>query len=225
MHSCSSSHLAAVSGDAVQQIPCLARFNVLISAILPMIWLDGHLPDCPTPGKAPCCTEVDLKFPRLVSPSTCEPHARSRANRKFGIAAFASLSLLLCTGATAPAGCPGGGGQIGPSGGEVIGAAVGIGAAIAVTVVVLVEVDHSHHSLSGCVVSGSNGLELQTSDSKSYALAGDAASIRVGDRVKLHGSKVKKTKDTSGDQIFRVASMNKDYGPCKVNTATAKLTP
>jgi hypothetical protein len=43
--------------------------------------------------------------------------------------------------------------------------------------------------------------------------------------VKLHGSKVKKTKDTSGDQIFRVASMNKDYGPCKVNTATAKLTP
>jgi hypothetical protein len=108
----------------------------------------------------------------------------------------------------------------------MIGAAVGIGAAIAVAVVVLVEVDHSHHSLSGCVLSGPNGLELQTSDSKTYALTGDAASIRVGDRVKLKGSKVKKTKDTTGDQIFRVAAINKDYGPCKANaTQAAKLTP
>ena len=162
-----------------------------------------------------------MNIPRQVSPSTRASNAPSRMDRKLGIAAFAALTVLLCSGASSPTGCPSSSGPIGPSEGEVVGAAVGIGAAIAVVVVVLVEVNHSHHSLSGCVLSGQNGLELQTSDSKTYALAGDAASIRVGDRVKLKGSKVKKTKDSTGDQVFRVASMNKDYGPCKVNATTA----
>ncbi len=169
-----------------------------------------------------------MNFFRRVSPPTPASNAPSRLNRKFGIAAFGCLAVLLCSGATAPAGCTSNSSSdsIGPRQGEVIGAAVGVGAAIAVAVVVLVEVNHSHHSLSGCAISAPNGLELQTSDSKSYALVGDAASIRVGDRVKLKGSKVKKTKDTTGDQIFRVAAINKDYGPCKVNATTAaKLTP
>ena len=170
-----------------------------------------------------CFMEDDLNFFRRTSPATRVP---SHVNRKFGITAFAGLTVLLCSGATSPAGCPSSSSPIGPSEGEVVGAAVGIGAAIAVVVVVLVEVNHSHHSLSGCVLSGPTGLELQTSDSKTYALAGDAASIRVGDRVKLKGSRVKKTRETTGDQIFRVASMKKDYGPCKVNaTAVANSTP
>lgn len=169
-----------------------------------------------------------MKIFRRVSPPTPASNAPSRLNRKFGIAAFGCLAVLLCSGATAPTGCTSNSSSdsIGPRQGEVIGAAVGVGAAIAVAVVVLVEVNHSHHSLSGCAISAPNGLELQTSDSKSYALVGDAARIRVGDRVKLKGSKVKKTKDTTGDQIFRVAAINKDYGPCKVNATTAaKLTP
>ncbi len=45
-------------------------------------------------------------------------------------------------------------------------------------------------------------------------LEGDAASVKVGDRVKLHGSKVKKTKGTVGDQVFKVEKLNRDYGPC-----------
>jgi hypothetical protein len=182
----------------------------------------------PSPLKILGAPEGDLKIFRRVSPPTPASNAPSRLNRKFGIAAFGCLAVLLCSGATAPTGCTSNSSSdsIGPRQGEVIGAAVGVGAAIAVAVVVLVEVNHSHHSLSGCAISAPNGLELQTSDSKSYALVGDAASIRVGDRVKLKGSKVKKTKDTTGDQIFRVAAINKDYGPCKVNATTAaKLTP
>lgn len=169
------------------------------------------------------CTEEDLKLFQRVSQNPCAVRARSRGNYRLGVAAFAGLAVLLCSGATAPAGCGpnGSSGSIGPSNGEVVGAAVGIGAAIAVVVVVLVEVDHSHHSVSGCVTTGPNGLELQTSDSKSYALAGDAASVRVGDRVKLHGSKVRKTKDSSGDQVFRVASISRDYGPCNVSATMA----
>ncbi len=141
----------------------------------------------------------------------------SITNYRLGIATFAALAVLLCSGSTAPAGCsPGSIGSIGPSNGEVVGAAVGIGAVIAVAIIVPVEISHSHHTLTGCVFNGPTGLELRTSDSKTYALEGDAASIRVGDRVKLHGSKARKTKDTTGDQVFRVQKLNRDYGSCPV---------
>jgi hypothetical protein len=141
----------------------------------------------------------------------------SIANRRLGIAAFTVLAVLLCSGSTAPVACTGSTGSIGPSTGEVVGAAVGIGAVIAVAIIVPVEISHSHHSLTGCVVTGPSGIELRTSDSKTYALEGDAASIKVGDRVKLHGSKAKKTKDTTGDQVFRVEKLNRDYGSCPVS--------
>jgi len=95
-----------------------------------------------------------------------------------------------------------------------------VGAVVAV--VVLVAVNHSHHTLNGCVVSGPNGLHLQTGDSKSYLLDGDAASIKPRDRVKIHGSKIKKTKDSTGDQVFKVEKLSKDYGPCMASpTSTA----
>lgn len=140
--------------------------------------------------------------------------------RRFGVAAFGALAVLLCSGATtSPTGCPSGGGSIGPSTGEVVGAAVGIGAVIAVGVVVLVEVDHHHHNLNGCVFATPAGLELQTRDAKRYMLEGDAATVKAGDRVKLQGNKVKKTKDNQGDQVFSVKSIKKDYGPCPANAA------
>ncbi len=154
--------------------------------------------------------------PGLDPSETAKPS--SIANRRLGIAAFAGLAVLFCSGSTAPAGCQSSG-NIGPSQGEVVGAAVGIGAVIVVAIIVPVEISHSHHTLAGCVFTGPNGLELRTSDSKTYALEGDAASIKVGDRVKLHGSKVKKTKDTSGDQVFKVEKLNRDYGSCHVETA------
>ncbi|MGA7858045.1 MAG: hypothetical protein WCA11_08980, partial [Terracidiphilus sp.] len=113
-----------------------------------------------------------------------------------------------------PKASPSNSGTIGASKGEVVGGAVGIGAGLTAIVIILVEINHSHHTLNGCVFSGPNGLELQTSDSKRFMLEGDAASVKVGDRVKLHGSKVKKTKGTVGDQVFKVEKLNRDYGPC-----------
>ncbi|HET6169872.1 MAG TPA: hypothetical protein VFE01_06810, partial [Terracidiphilus sp.] len=59
------------------------------------------------------------------------------AVRRFGIAVFAGLAVLLCSGSTSPTGCQGSSlGNIGPSNGEVIGAAVGIGAVIAIAIIV-----------------------------------------------------------------------------------------
>ena len=110
------------------------------------------------------------------------------------------------------------GGQIGPSGGEVAGAAVGVGAVV--TIGVVLAVNHSHHVVSGCVVSGPDGLKLQTSDSKIYALEGDTVNLKAGDRVKIRGSKVKKTKGVTGPDVFKVEKLNKDYGACHVDRAS-----
>lgn len=100
-----------------------------------------------------------------------------------------------------------------------MGVAVGIGAAIAI--VTLVAVNHSHHTLKGCVLAGPNGLRLKTSDTKIYSIEGDAAGIKVGDNVKVHGSKIKKAKDADGEQVFKVEKISKDYGPCKFGLAQA----
>lgn len=145
----------------------------------------------------------------------------SSRNRRLGIAAFVGLTVLICSGATSPTGCQSSGSSIGPSTGEVVGAAVGAVAVVTVVVVVLVEVNHSHHTLKGCVSAGPNGLQLQTSDSRTYSLDISAVSVKEGDMVKLHGSRVKKTKDSKGDQIFKVEKLNKDYGPCHVTSPPA----
>lgn len=121
---------------------------------------------------------------------------------------FGAVTVLFCSGAT----------QCGPTGGEVAGTGVGIGAGIAVIVVVAVNV--THQGITGCVVSGPNRPEPETSD-KHYALEGDAASIKVGDRVKIRGSRVKKTKDQAGDQVYRVEKLRKDYGPCPVGKSAS----
>ena len=96
------------------------------------------------------------------------PKLPGRARKRFGVVAFGALTVLLCSGATSPTNCSSG--SFGPSKGEVIGAAVGIGAGLAVIVVVVVHVS-THHSETGCVVSGPDGPELQMND-KRYALDG-----------------------------------------------------
>jgi hypothetical protein len=107
--------------------------------------------------------------------------------------------------------------SIGPSGAQVYGAIAGVGGIAAVATILAV--NHSHHTLKGCVFEGPTGLRLQSSDSKTYTIEGDAASIKAGDRVKLHGSRVKKAKGSSGDKVFKVEKLSKDYGPCHVTLA------
>lgn len=141
-------------------------------------------------------------------------NAPPRVRRTAGVTAFAVLSVLLFSGQTAPTTCKTG--SIGPSTGEVVGVAVAAGAVIAVAILVPVEISKSHHILKGCVYAGPDGVSLQTSDAKNYILEGDPSTIKVGDMVKFHGSKVKKTKDSKGDQVFKVAEIKKDYGPCHV---------
>ena len=110
--------------------------------------------------------------------------------------------------------------SIGPSGSEVVGAAVGVGAVIATAVAL--EMHHAHHTLSGCVTHGPGGMQLRAySGSKTYMLSGNTAHIVTGEHVRLHGTKVKPSKHSNIDPTFLVERENKDYGPCKLRTLRA----
>jgi len=138
-----------------------------------------------------------------------------------GIISMLALSSFLLCGASSPTTCTSSG-HIGPSTGEVVGATVGISAAVVVGVVVLVEVNKSHHTIKGCVSAGPNGVVVENeSDKKSYMLVGDPSKVKVGDVVRLRGTKEKKQKGSSGTQDFVVTNMSRDYGPCKAVPAAA----
>lgn len=143
-------------------------------------------------------------------------------HRRSGIIAFAALSSLLLSGATSPSTCSSGSiGNIGPSGGEIAGAAIGAGAAIAVGTIVLVKVHNSHHTIQGCVTAGPGGVQVQNKgDKKMYTLTGMTSNVKVGDVVKVHGNKEKRQKNSTGDEEFVVQKINKDYGPCEVASAS-----
>jgi hypothetical protein len=106
----------------------------------------------------------------------------------------------------------------------VIGIIAGTGFVIAAGTTLAV--DHAHHTLKGCVSTGLNGLQLEKdSNKRTYTLAGKTADVRAGDIVRLHGTRVKKHKDNPGNPEFLVEKVTKDYGPCKVLTASATTTP
>ena len=105
------------------------------------------------------------------------------------------------------------GSHIGPSNGAIFGGIAGIGAGIA-GIVVAVAMVHNHHVLSGCMAAGPNGVELRTSDAKTWSLESAPADIKPGDRVKVHGERVSHSKSGSGAQVFKVDKLIKDYGSC-----------
>jgi hypothetical protein len=141
--------------------------------------------------------------------------------RRTGIVSMIAFTLFVCCGQSAPVACtpaP----QPSHTGAEV--AAVAVVAGVVIGTVVLVEVHKGHHRVKGCVSTGPNGLQIRTindMDSKTYTLEGVTQDVKVGDLVQVHGSKVKKVKNSIGDQTFMVEKLSKDYGPCKVNPTPA----
>ena len=89
---------------------------------------------------------------------------------------------------------------------------VGIAAvAAAITVVVVIAVRRPP-TITGCAVSGANGLTLENeSDHQIFALNGETAGIKAGDRVKVQGKKQKANGATRG---FTVLRAKRDYGAC-----------
>jgi hypothetical protein len=91
-----------------------------------------------------------------------------------------------------------------------IGAGIGVGIYYAV---------HHGHSLTGCAVSTANGYELQSQgDQMTYALVGEVAGIKSGDRVRVSGKKEKKS--VGANKQFIVEKLSKDFGSCRAQPAT-----
>ena len=87
-----------------------------------------------------------------------------------------------------------------------IGAGIGIGIYYAI---------HHNHNLTGCAVSGAEGLELvNKGDQQRYLLVGAASAIKPGERILVSGKTVKKS--TGPTPQFLVERLSKDYGPCPV---------
>ncbi|HEY2471130.1 MAG TPA: hypothetical protein VGI45_25280 [Terracidiphilus sp.] len=132
--------------------------------------------------------------------------------------AIALVSLVCCT-AVGLAGC--GNNPLGnqdlwggiPSRGAVIGTAFGLGGGVAA---LAIAAHHSHHTIKGCVLSGPEGLEVQENSNSTFGLTGLTTDVKVGDRYRLHGSKLKKAKHAPGNRTFLVEKVGKDFGPCSL---------
>jgi hypothetical protein len=169
------------------------------------------------------CHAEDNPLNSFPFPALAKRKTNSLLSRRWTITASVVLGAVLCIGASAPAE-----GQdsssIPPSGGEFAAVAIGVGAIIAAAIIVPIKISHSHHILAGCIVTGAHGLELQTSDVKAYSIEGDTAVIKAGEKVKIHGSKVKKAKDSPGPQVFKFEKLDRSYGPCPVAATTASVS-
>jgi hypothetical protein len=99
-------------------------------------------------------------------------------------------------------------GHIGPTTGEVVGAAVGVAA---VTTLVLYLTLHKTY-ITGCTQTAEGGSALTDHDGLTYLLVDESSGLKAGQRVKLQG---KKKKDKQGKLSFRVSKIKKDYGPCQ----------
>lgn len=150
--------------------------------------------------------------PGLSSPDPfATPERSSRTSRRQRITGLALLAALVCSGATSCTRT------------QIALSATAIGVAVAGTAVgVTYAVKHHNHTLQGCVFSDSSGLKLRSSDAKVYLLKGDAASLKAGESVSLHGSKVKRGNgDATGDRVFEVQKVNKVNGPCSAGGPTS----
>jgi hypothetical protein len=101
---------------------------------------------------------------------------------------------------------------IGPSKAEIVAIIVGIAVVFVGVGFLVYHETHKHPSITGCIVSGTDGFTLQNEkDKKAYRLSGESAALKAGERVSVKGKKVK---DSSGKSSFRVEKLTKDFGTC-----------
>jgi hypothetical protein len=156
------------------------------------------------------------------------------------LALSAAASAQYGGGGTGGTGAPGSGstgsgGYTAPPGGYGSGKAIGIGvgaAAGAVVAVVLV-VRHHHHKSSqtqtqtyvtGCTLSAQDRISLtDEKDNQTYSIATGTTSLKAGERLALKGVIV--PSEGSGNPVFQMQSLIKDYGACGSTSATNSTSP
>src|SRR5450432_1231342 len=98
-----------------------------------------------------------------------------------------ALSVTLCPSVEAQSG----GGKI-VSNGTIVGIVVGVVAAVVIVAVVLVHKSSGKRTVTGCIGSGADGTSVTNEkDKRVYALGGDTAGSKPGDRMSLQIKKMK----------------------------------
>ena len=104
-------------------------------------------------------------------------------------------------------------GPIAPSGGPIVAGIVGTAVALVVATVVIIHYSKKR-AITGCVVSGQNGMTLMDEkDEQIYMLSGDTTGVTPGDRMKLKGKKVK-PKAPDKTLGWEASQVSKNYGAC-----------
>jgi len=85
--------------------------------------------------------------------------------------------------------------------------------------VVVIAIVLFHHSakartITGCVVATPNVLNVSNErDNRVYALSGDTAGVKAGERMRLQGHKID---SGAGNPLsWQVSEIQKDYGACR----------
>ena len=124
----------------------------------------------------------------------------------FRIALIGILTLALSTTLQAD--------QLQSDADHVLAAAIAVVAVVVVVTVVLIHQASSNHTVTGCVSSAPNGITVTSEkDKRVYALSGDTAGIKPGERMTLHLRKIK-TKG-SNTLTWEAKKVTKDFGVCQ----------
>jgi hypothetical protein len=90
----------------------------------------------------------------------------------------------------------------------------------AAAIAVVVAVATAHHRrkkivITGCVMAGESGMTVtDEEDRNTYALSGNTAGIKPGDRVQLLGKKVKQ-KGAGKSLVWDAKEVTNDFGVCR----------
>lgn len=108
-----------------------------------------------------------------------------------------------------------------PSNGQLHAALYGaIAAAVVAVIVVILLIRRSHRSdksrtITGCVSATDNGMSLtDEGDKRIYALSGNTAGIKTGERITLYGKKIN-SDDGSKPLGWKTDTISKDFGVCQ----------
>jgi hypothetical protein len=101
---------------------------------------------------------------------------------------------------------------------QIVIGIVGVTAGLTVLVTFLVlHAKHHKRTITGCVSPGASGMSLtDEKDKRTYALAGDTAGVKPGDRMSLEG----KPKESDKTLALEVHKVTGDFGVCQKPTGS-----
>jgi hypothetical protein len=127
------------------------------------------------------------------------------------------LIVALCVALSPSAKAQTGGGKI-VSNGTIAGVIIGVVAAVVIVAYVVIQESTKKRSITGCVIPAGNGMSVaDEKDNRSYAISGNTADVKAGDRVTLQGKRIK-PKHAGKLVAWETKTISKDFGACRPTT-------